>query len=82
MIEVGCGWWKWSTIPLGGWQGAPVGRVRVLEDADSDGYYERGRIFAEGLSFPMASWCGETDTGDGGAEILFLRDRDGEGRAR
>ncbi len=32
--------------------------------------------------FPMASsWCARRDTGDGGPEILFLRDRDGDGRA-
>lgn len=72
-----------ADYPLGlDGRGAPGGRVRILEDRDQDGRFERSTLFAEKLSFPagIITWR------DGalvaaGSEILFLRDADGDGRA-
>jgi putative membrane-bound dehydrogenase-like protein len=72
-----------SDYPLGmDGNGQPGGRVRVLEDADGDGHYDKSTVFAEGLNFPngILAWR------DGiivtaAPEILFLRDTDGDGRA-
>jgi glucose/arabinose dehydrogenase len=38
----------------------PIGRVRILEDVDGDGRFDRSTIFAEGLSWPtgVACWKG------------------------
>jgi glucose/arabinose dehydrogenase len=39
---------------------APLGRVRILEDTDGDGRFDRSDIFAEDLSWPtgIALWKG------------------------
>lgn len=60
--------------------GAPGGRVRVLEDTDGDGRYESSRIFADGLSFPngIAVWHDGVIV-TAAPQILFLRDGDGDG---
>lgn len=61
---------------------APIGRVRLLEDTDGDGRFDRGTIFAEGLSWPtgLGVWKGGvyvTATPD----VWYLKDADGDGRA-
>ena len=60
--------------------GAPGGRVRVLEDTDGDGRHETSRLFAEGLSFPngIAVWRDGVIV-TAAPRILFLRDTDGDG---
>ncbi len=58
------------------------GRVKVLEDTDGDGRYDRGHVFVDGLPFPtgLMRWrdglliCAAPD-------VLFVRDTDGDGRA-
>jgi putative membrane-bound dehydrogenase-like protein len=60
----------------------PQGRIRVLEDRDGDGRYERSTIFAEGLLFAN----GVFPWRDGAIvtaapQILWPRDTDGDGRA-
>lgn len=60
----------------------PGGRVRVLEDVDGDGSYDRSSIFLDGLRFAN----GVLPWRDGALvtaapEILFARDTDGDGRA-
>ncbi len=60
----------------------PQGRVRMLEDLDADGRYERSTVFAERLRWPtaVALW-------DGGVlvasvpDLLYFKDTDGDGRA-
>jgi len=39
---------------------APIGRIRLLEDTDGDGKFDKATIFAEGLSWPtgIACWKG------------------------
>ena len=61
--------------------GQPGGRIRVLEDTDSDGRYETSRLFAEGLSFPNGILCWRDGVIITAApQILFLADTDGDGR--
>lgn len=60
----------------------PLSRVRLLEDADCDGRFERATVFADGLSFAQGVMAL-----DGGIlvtaapQVLFLKDTDGDGRA-
>ena len=61
---------------------APIGRVRMLEDTDNDGRYDRGTIFAEGLSWPSGIACYRggifvTATPD----VWYLKDTDGDNKA-
>lgn len=59
-----------------------LGRVRRLTDLDGDGRFDRSEVFAEDLAWPTSVACW-----NGGVfvlatpELLFLRDRDGDGRA-
>lgn len=42
-----------ADYPLGiDGKGKPGGRIRVLEDTDGDGRYDRSRLYADGLNFP------------------------------
>lgn len=69
--------------PLGiGPDGAPGGRVVVLDDDNGDGVYDRSSVFADGLTFPsgIKVWR------DGvlvsvAPDVLWLRDTDGDGRS-
>ena len=72
-----------ADYPLGmDGKGRPGGRVRVLEDLDGDGRYDKSTIFAEGLSFPngLLTWRDGVIV-TAAPEVLFLRDTDGDGRA-
>lgn len=59
-----------------------LGNVRMLEDADNDGRYEKSTLFAHHLSWPTGVLCY-----DGGAfiaaapDIWYCKDTDGDGRA-
>ncbi|MBA4019266.1 MAG: dehydrogenase [Pirellula sp.] len=60
----------------------PLGRVRILDDTDGDGNFDKSTVFAEDLSWPtgLALWnggCYVTATPD----VLYLKDTDGDGRA-
>jgi putative membrane-bound dehydrogenase-like protein len=72
-----------ADYPLGlDGKGQPGGRVRVLEDADGDGRYDKSTLFAEGLNFPtgLLTWRGGVIV-TAAPDILFLRDSDGDGKA-
>ncbi|MBM3845377.1 MAG: c-type cytochrome [Verrucomicrobia bacterium] len=59
-----------------------LGRIRVLEDPDGDGVYDRSTVFAEGLGWPTAVVCWKGGIFVGRTpDILFLEDRDGDLRA-
>lgn len=60
----------------------PQGRIRVLEDRDGDGRYERSRIFADGLLFAngLLPWRDGVIV-TAAPHILWLRDTDSDGRA-
>ena len=57
-------------------------RVSVLEDLDGDGVYERSRVFADNLVFPMGLvWReGKLYLADP-PDLVTLEDTDGDGRA-
>lgn len=61
---------------------APIGRIRVLEDVDGDGVYDRSYIFADKLSWPAGVACFK-----GGIyvaatpDLLYLKDTDGDHKA-
>ena len=63
-------------------KGKPGGRVRVLEDTDGDGRYDKSTLFADGLSFPtgILTWRDGVIV-SAAPEILFLKDTDGDGKA-
>lgn len=60
----------------------PLGRVRLLEDRDGDGFYETATVFAEQLPWPTGVACW-----DGGVyvtaapDVWYLKDSDGDGKA-
>lgn len=63
-------------------EGASGGRLRVLEDRDGDGVYERSTLFAEGLNFPngLITWRDGVIV-TAAPDILYLEDSDGDGKA-
>ncbi len=60
----------------------PLGKLRVLEDVDGDGVFDRSHVLAEELSWPSG-----IALYDGGAfiagtpDIWYVKDTDGDGRA-
>jgi hypothetical protein len=52
-----------ADYPLGSdGNGKPSGRVRVLDDTDGDGRYDRSTLFADGLIFPPVCSPGGTES--------------------
>lgn len=60
----------------------PAGRIKVLEDLDHDGRYERVTLFADGLLFAngILPWKGGVIV-TAAPEVLYLKDTDGDGDA-
>jgi putative membrane-bound dehydrogenase-like protein len=58
------------------------GSIRVLEDTDDDGVYDKSVLFASGLKYPtaIACWDGGVFVGDA-PDLLYLRDTTGDGKA-
>ncbi|HUS36711.1 MAG TPA: PVC-type heme-binding CxxCH protein, partial [Verrucomicrobiae bacterium] len=72
-----------ADYPLGmDGKGKPGGRVRVLEDTNNDGVYDKSHLFADNLSFPtgLITWRDGVIV-TAAPEIIFLRDTDNDGRA-
>ncbi len=59
-----------------------ISKIRLLEDDDGDGRFDRSVVFAEGLRWPTAVACtqGGIIVADA-PDILFFRDTDGDRRA-
>ncbi len=72
-----------ADYPLGmDGNGKPGGRVRVLDDTDGDGRYDKSTLFAEGLTFPtgLLTWRDGVIV-TAAPDVFFLRDTDGDGKA-
>jgi putative membrane-bound dehydrogenase-like protein len=58
------------------------GRIKMLEDRDGDGFYEKSTLYAKGLRFPtgVMPWKGGLIVANA-PEIVYLEDTDGDGKA-
>jgi putative membrane-bound dehydrogenase-like protein len=59
-----------------------LSRIRLLEDSDGDGRFEKSTIFAEGLAWPTAihCWQGGVLVADA-PDILYFKDTTGDNKA-
>ncbi len=63
-------------------KGKPGGVVKVLEDADGDGRYEKATTFLEGVSFPSSVMPWRRGVLIAAApDLFYAEDTDGDGRA-
>ena len=59
-----------------------LGRIKLLEDADNDGNFEKATVFAEGLPWPTALFCYGGGLFVGSTpDILFFKDTNDDGVA-
>jgi putative membrane-bound dehydrogenase-like protein len=63
-------------------QSQPIGKVRLLEDSNGDGKFDKSTVFAGGISWPTGVTCWKggvfvTATPD----IWYFKDTNGDGRA-
>ena len=59
-----------------------LGQVRLLEDTNQDGRFDKSTVYVEGLSWPTAITCYDGGVFIGAApDILYCKDNDGDGRA-
>lgn len=58
------------------------GKVKLLEDRDGDGFFEKSTVFADGLRFPTSVMPYKTGLLVANApDLIYLEDTDGDGRA-
>lgn len=59
-----------------------VGQIRLLEDTDGDGVYDKSTVFAKDLGWPATVICYDGGVFVGAVpDILWLKDHDGDGVA-
>jgi putative membrane-bound dehydrogenase-like protein len=59
-----------------------LGRIRLLEDTDGDGHFDKSTVFAENLPWPTAVICWNGGIFVGATpDIIFLKDTNGDGKA-
>lgn len=57
-----------------------LGRIRLLEDTNGDGRFDKSTVFAEGLAWPTAVICSNGGLFVGSSpDIFFLKDTNGDG---
>src|SRR5207244_3722924 len=59
-----------------------VSRIRLLEDTNGDGKFDKSTIFVDGLAWPTAifCWAGGVIVADA-PDIFYLKDANGDGKA-
>ena len=59
-----------------------LGRIRLLEDTDGDGRFDKATVFADNLPWPTAIICANGGVFVGATpDVLFLKDTNGDGVA-
>ena len=63
-------------------QGKPGGRVRLLEDTNGDGFYEKSTLFLDGVPFPNGVLAWKKGVLVSAApDVFYAEDTDGDGKA-
>lgn len=59
-----------------------IGKIRLLEDTDSDGRFDKATVFADGLSWPtgVTPWKGGVYV-TAAPDLWYFKDTDGDGKA-
>ncbi|MCB1204444.1 MAG: HEAT repeat domain-containing protein [Verrucomicrobiae bacterium] len=59
-----------------------IGKIRLLEDVDGDGVFDKATVFAEGLSWPtgVVPWKGGIFV-TAAPDLWYFKDTDGDGKA-
>jgi putative membrane-bound dehydrogenase-like protein len=76
--------WTQGSAPVSELQrsGVAGGRIRILEDTDRDGQYDKSTVFLDGLSFPTGVMVWRRGVLVTCApEIFYAEDMDGDGKA-
>lgn len=59
-----------------------LGQIRLLEDTDEDGRFDKSTVFVDNLSWPTAVACANGGVFVGAApDLFFFKDEDGDGKA-